>query len=384
MKSNKMDKDIFCKRAVMAREAAGFTLAKAAELLSFNNYQTLSKIEKGERNINAHELNAMALIYGRKIDYFFEQDIHSDPVPLWRKTQSADIKPIQRNFFTFLEHYSNLETLLKLKKRWKDIRANYDKEDFSFNGFELAGRIGNNVRKFLDLGSRPAFTLKRVLENDLRIKIFQLPLSNGISGACVVDKNLGAGILINANDKPWRRNYDMAHELFHIVTWDVFSHEEVGNGTTKTRPEKFADIFASSLLLPERHLTESFNDRVINNQLELIDAIEIAKEFGVSTPAILWRLVNLKRIKKKDVEKVLEDPLFSKTDRQNRQNIVDSQIKSSKYPARYIYLSYRCLKEGKISRGVFSKYLDIDRSEVDSYLGELGLMDENYEKITVA
>jgi Zn-dependent peptidase ImmA (M78 family) len=75
-------------------------------------------------------------------------------------------------------------------------------------------------------------------------------LGDGVSGASVVDNALGVGILINANDAPWRRHFDLAHELFHVIIWNVFSSEEIGNGTTITRPEQYANIFASSLLLP--------------------------------------------------------------------------------------------------------------------------------------
>jgi len=42
------------------------------------------------------------------------------------------------------------------------------------------------------------------------------------------------------------------------------------------------------------------------------------------------------------------------------------------------------LMEGKISRGTFAEYLEIDRAEVDDYLAEAGFVEENYEKIAVA
>ncbi|MFH1951801.1 MAG: XRE family transcriptional regulator, partial [Pseudomonadota bacterium] len=298
MISKGKEEEILNKRILAARETAGFSITQAAQKLGFKNYQTLSAIEKGARKMNAHELIMMARLYGRTLDYFLESDVAPDPVPLWRKTTKTDINQIQRQFLSFLENYSNLEHLLGLKRRWKDILRNYDRDDFSYNGFEQAGKLGAEIHIFLDLGSRPSLNLLNVLENKLRFKILHMPLEDGVSGASVVDNALGVGILINANDAPWRRNFDLAHELFHIITWNVFSPEEIGNGTTRTRPEQYADIFASSLLLPENHLLDALKEISADNEFRLIDIIELAKDFGVSTEAILWRLVNLKVLKK--------------------------------------------------------------------------------------
>ncbi len=383
MISKGKEKEVLDKRIMAARQAAGFSITEAAQKLGFKNYQTLSAIEKGARNINAHELIMMARLYGRSLDYFLESDVAPDPVPLWRKARKTDVNQIQRQFLSFLENYSNLEHLLGLKRRWKDVQKNYDRDDFSVNGFEQADKLGAEIHNFLDLGSRPSFNLLNVLENKLRFKILHLSLRGGASGASVVDNTIGVGILINVNDAPWRRNFDLAHELFHIITWNVFSPEEIGNGTTKTRPEQYADIFASSLLLPEAHLLDTLKETATDNEIRVIDIIELAKNFGVSSEAILWRLVNLGRLKKSQVHKILDDSDFRDVDRIRRRSLY-SEGKPSKFPSRFISLACRCLLEGKISRGSFAEYLEIDRAEIDEYLVEAGFMEQNYEKIAVA
>lgn len=368
------------KRVVEARQSAGFSLAEAAKLLGFNNYQTLSAIERGTRNINANELGALARLYGRNLDYFFEKENPPDPVALWRKAAEVDERRIERQFLSFLENYSSLENLLDLKRRWKGIQKSYDRADFLQRGFHLADRLGAEIAKYLRLGSRPASGLLNVLENDLRIKILHLPLDNGISGASAVDDRLGAGMLINANDVPWRRNFDLAHELFHIVTWSVFSREEIGEGTTKTKPEQFADAFASSLLLPGEQLLEALDEVTINNTIRLVDIIDLAKDFQVSTNAIFWRLVNLKVFKRETVENLIKDPKRKELDRTMRRSLYD-KMEVSKYPERYVSLCCRSLIEGKISRGVFASYLTIDRADIDSFLNKFGFRENNYEEI---
>ena len=383
MISKGKEEKVLDKRIMAARQAAGFSITEAAQKLGFKNYQTLSAIEKGARKINAHELIMMARLYGRTLDYFLESDVAPDPVPLWRKTTKTDINQIQRQFLSFLESYSNLEHLLGLKRRWKDVQKNYDRDDFSVNGFEQADKLGSDIHNFLDLGSRPSLNLLNVLENKLRFKILHLSLGDGVSGASVVDNILGVGILINAKDAPWRRNFDLAHELFHVITWNVFSPEEIGNGTTKTRPEQYADIFASSLLLPETHLLDALKETATDNKIRFVDIIELAKDFGVSSEAILWRLVNLDRLKKSQVQKILDDPDFRDVDRTRRRSLY-SEGKPSKFPSRFISLACRCMLEAKISRGTFAEYLEIDRAEIDEYLVEAGFMEQNYEKIAFA
>ena len=145
MKAKQYKEQILLERLVTARDTAGYNMKEAAKELGFNNYQTLSDIEKGKRTINAHELIAMAKLYSRTLDYFLDQNIAPDPIPLWRKSIEAkekDIKSTQREFLSFLEHYHNLEHLLSLKRRWIDLQVRHSKEDFVHNGFALAQKLG--------------------------------------------------------------------------------------------------------------------------------------------------------------------------------------------------------------------------------------------------
>jgi Zn-dependent peptidase ImmA (M78 family)/transcriptional regulator with XRE-family HTH domain len=377
-------KDLLIQKVKSAREAAGFSIKEAAELLEFNNYQALSSIERGDRKVKAHELSAMATIYGRDLSYFFDSDASNDPKPLWRKnTEDEHDLKITRKFLVFLENYRNLEQLLGLKRRWKDVQCTYDKSDFRSRGFDLVDSLAEKTCDALNLGSHPASALRNVLENDLRIKILHLDLNHGISGATVVDENLGVGILINVNDAPWRRNFDLAHELFHVITWNVFTHAEVGTGLKKTKPEQYANAFAASLLLPGKYLLASVDEITQGGEIMLSDLIELAKEYGVSTETILWRLVSLKRLKRSQVNNALQNPGVREVDKGMRQELY-SEASPSTFPEKYIFLALKCFSEGRISRGTFAKYLDIGREEIDEYLDAHGLQEVIYEKVAFA
>jgi hypothetical protein len=61
-----------------------------------------------------------------------------------------------------------------------------------------------------------------------------------------------------------------------------------------------------------------------------------------------------------------------------------AEQRPEKFPQRYVSLACRCLMEGKISRGVFAEYMEIDRSDIDDYLSAAGYAVKNYEKIAAA
>jgi len=382
MASQKIVNDLH-ERIAQARESAGFSLTEAARKSGFKHYQILSAIEKGTRNISANEIIRLSRLYSRGLDYFFGQEVPGEPMLLWRKAENCNIEKVQRHFLSFLEKYSHLEKLLGLKRRWIEIRSSYTRDDFKNGGFELVSKLAGDIHKKLDLGLRPECNLLNVLENNLRFKILHLSLQPGVSAASVVDNTLGVGILVNIHELPWRRNYDLAHELFHVITWNVFTPHEIGDGIKKTKPEQYADVFASSLLLPSGHLIDALKEISTGNEIKKVDIIELAKDFGVSTEAILWRLVNLKKLTQPQVKKFLADPNFRKLERTMRKGLYKEQ-KLLKFPTRYISLACRCLMEGKISRGTFAEYLEIARADVDERLAEWGFADRNYEKIASA
>jgi hypothetical protein len=86
------------------------------------------------------------------------------------------------------------------------------------------------------------------------------------------------------------------------------------------------------------------------------------------------------KLKKSQVEKILSDAEFRNLDRGLRR-VLYEEHQPEKFPHRYVSLACRCLMEGKISRGLFAEYMEIDRSEIDDYLSAAGYAVKNYEKI---
>lgn len=362
MKNNKFDRKIGT-RLKDIRESLDMTLQQVTKLMGFSNYQTLSSIESGERPIKAHELHSLAKIYFIDVESILLGEDMKPVKVLWRaKADSPAVKEKEKKFLSICQNYYLFEQKCKetVKPKYKDIE--FSRKDLDY---EIISRKAESYVKAYGLGKRPACCLRSILEDDLGVKIIYLNLENVGSGASVV-ANFGASILINNKEAPWRRNYDLAHELFHILTWDIVGEEEVHCGEgEKSQVEKFADVFASSLLLPKTSLIEEIDKRVKNGKVSFIDCINIAREFGVSIEALLYRLVVLKRLQKDKVEKCLKKGIIKIIDRKMRnQDWTDVPILSE----RYIFLAFKCFQKGLISKGKLAEYLQVDRDNLAEFL----------------
>lgn len=361
------------------RKAIGFTLQDVAEKVGFSNYQTLSDIESGKRELKAWELAKLAEIYGRKIEYFFG-GVQEAPMPkvLWREpAQTPERARAERQFISFCDHY---QKLLKMTGEDDNEAATFsfsgiDKNKFYKRGFDYVVDLAEECAEILHLGRRPAYALANVLEQNFGILVLFMDLGTDGSGASTVG-DYGKAILINSADAPWRRNYNLAHELFHIITWNVFSDADLYSEAPqiKTKVEKWADSFASAILLPANEVRKEFHKRLENNEITYISLVEIAREFKVSIEAFLWRLVILNLLNRKDVSKFLEKGDFKDIDRKMR--VKDWLIEEAYLSPRFITLAIKALQKGMISKSRFAEYVNRPFSEVSTFLQRYGY-DEN-------
>ena len=58
-----------------------------------------------------------------------------------------------------------------------------------------------------------------------------------------------------------KRNFDLAHELFHLLTWNIFTTCRLQNTQPTEDEEKLANAFASQLLMPDDALRERIDLR---------------------------------------------------------------------------------------------------------------------------
>lgn len=359
------------RRLKKAREAVGLTIGDAAAKVGFGSYQALSNIEKGEREVKASELVALAKAYFCDLNRLLMAEPAEEPEVhfLWRKAPAPEKKvSVEADVKHRFEQYHLLEQLLGIEQEGNprlisvtpvNIRTNHQVDS-------LAGKISN----LLDLGSRPALALQKVMEQTLKTKILYVQLSDFGSAASTVHPVFGAAVVVNSEEAPWRINFTLAHELFHILTWDTFSATDIEQDEALFKDlERKAERFASTLLLPEREVRQELNGRIADQKISFSDIVDVAHEFGVSTQALLYRMANMRLIPWQVADDAKSNEELLVLDRRMRRDVGFEAPESE----RFILLAARCLRKGLLSRGKFAELMEIDRSDIDEYLEYRGL-----------
>jgi len=350
-------------RLKLAREELGLTLQEAAGETGFNNYQVVSSIEKGERSVKVTELVKFARAYGRSVDFFLAPEAPAPrPAVRWRGGDSAASRvKVERRFLQFCDDYARLEVLAHAKPSSLPQTCTAPPATFA-ESEDLAQR----TVKLMELGSRPALALRDVLEDQYGVKVL-VEYADAGSAACTRGQ-FGSGIFINAKDAPWRRNYDIAHELYHLLTWEALATRQ--EPESDSRDEKLANNFASVLLLPSETVRTEFKRRLQSGGLSFADVVTMAREFGVSTEALLWRLHNLNLVDKRSVEQAIANENLA-ADRPGRAKKDRGQW-PVRHSLRFVSLAFECLQNGTLSRGRFAEMMGIRRGEVGPFLADYG------------
>ena len=275
------------------REQRGLSQEELSRQLGFNDRQTLSAIETGERRVSAEELLLAVERLNVPLDYFTDPYILAGEGHFsWRQTNVGPKR---------LNAYENIAG------RWiAAFRALAREGGREFpllrralgltrhQRYEDAAEAGERFAAEFSLGEVPAKALREVMEERLGILVLTVDTIPGISGAACRLPDLDV-VLINRNEVPGRRHFDLAHELFHILTWDAMppDHVEEAVETSKGRVEQLANSFASAVLMPAKVL-ERFGGWETLRHAELIAKLNAtADELAVTASALKWRLVSL-------------------------------------------------------------------------------------------
>jgi len=356
---------------------------EVSKKLNFNHYQTLSSIEVGEREIKAWELAKLAEIYGRDIYYFLNlEESREKGRILWNSPEESTQKSLlERQFLLICQRYQKLIDLLgENESNYASLKFKIDKHELlSKYAFKYVEDMAINYSHILNLGSRPAFSLCKTLEGTMAIKVIFLPMASDISQGCTVDPKFGMAALINENNAPWRRSFDLCREFFHLLTWDLFSEEEIYQNQKigeSSQVEKLAEFFAMALLLPEKELRDEF-ERLIDDDkyVSYLELVHITRDFIVPLEALLIRLRNLGLLDKEKVQEDLENGNIQDFDKKYRH----SQWAETAKPhlsARYISLAIKAFLSGKITRETLADYVDESSSTIPAFLRRYGY-DEN-------
>jgi Zn-dependent peptidase ImmA (M78 family) len=358
-------------RLKIAREAIGYTQKKVFEETGIGE-SSLSAYENKEREPRFSDLSKLAELYKRSIEFFLTDKPLTDPLMLWRDWPSSEEekREIEAEFRRLCQQYHKLE-LCTAETRKATLPQPDITNPIDFN-FPQAELLARKAQKELCLGDIPSASLKKILEERYYVKIFHWEFTG--SAISTVSDEFGPAILLNNQNASWRRNYDLAHELFHVLTWSIF---RVESKEPSEDEEKLANSFASKLLMPEEPLRQRIAALIDKQEQASLGRLDdLAREFGVSLDALVYRVASLYKIRKEDNQKFLAAAKQLAELHKPRES-----DKAETLPERYCDLAQRALKDGRLSLMQFAKYMGISYKKAQEYL----TYDEDFtdEKISI-
>jgi Zn-dependent peptidase ImmA (M78 family)/DNA-binding XRE family transcriptional regulator len=302
--------ELISRRIKYAREKLGLTQAQLTEKLGFKDRQTVAAIEAGQRKLSAEELVRAMQVFGVDADYFTDAfRLVGEGKFSWRAAKGASPKLLDE----FEERAGRwIATYRKLGKPGVQAASplQYRLPLTERSTFEEARAVAEALGREWDLGEIPALRLEARVRERLGALVLYVDAKGGISGAACQVPGLNA-ILINRNEPEGRRHYDLAHETFHLLTWEQMPPEhresEIPRGGKGRRIEQLADNFASALLMPERVLAPRWQARGTREMHAWLNAT--ASEFLVTAVALKWRLVQLAWLGKADLLEIQDAKL---------------------------------------------------------------------------
>lgn len=339
-----------------ARRNAGLKQLQVSQRCGIDD-SSLSAFENDRAEPRLAQLDKLAKVYRVPLSYFFQDSpLEIQPV-MWRNKPDIS-ENIEGEFLQLCRQYRQLE--IWTNEISEQVLPPIDTYKNGF-GYPQVRKMASEARHIMGLGERPGESLYRVLEEVLCLKIFHLDLGEEGTAACAVSEAFGQAILLNQGCVRWRRNHDLAHELFHLLTWERFKHNE-GICEPSEQEEKFATCFAGNLLLPAEPVENAILKSCDAEGKVAFDKLDtIAREFDVSLESLFWRMHFLFGWKEDKTKDYIEK---SKGHTPPREDASRPPL----FPERYRALAINALQEGEISLGRFAEFMKITRAEARQHL----------------
>jgi len=289
-------------RVKAAREAKGWTQDQLTQGLGLNDRQSVSDIENGKRSLKPEEMLALSDLLDRDLEFFIDPfAVAGEAQFSWRAAPEVP----EDGLDGFEIKAGQWIGLLRWLREQRDSRASVLKRALRLSAqssYEDAQERAESLVAELDLGVIPAESLIDKIERELDIPVLfvdTIDAADGqsISGATCHLEEMGV-ILINRNESEARRFFDLAHELFHALTWDAMKPEHRESNSIEDRNkgkriEQLANSFAATLLMPIASL-----DKLIERDRldDIAHLCEVAALLRVAPVTLAWRLFNLKLI----------------------------------------------------------------------------------------
>ena len=361
-------RDRIANRIRELREGQGLTQADLAGHLGFASRQTVSDIENGKRRVEPAELARAAHVFGVGIDCLTDAFRLVGEGEFSFRAGGVDpetLDAFQHRAGVWVATYRQLAA----QAVQASARISQRLELTLRSSFEDAQACGEALRVHWKLGDVPAETLESAIRRELGTLVLFVDAPSGISGAALRLTGLNA-IFVNRNEAVGRRSFDLAHELFHLLTWEAMPPDRVESREVLPRKgnrvERLAENFAGALLMPRHVIQREWKDKGNGDPHQWLNAT--ATSLGVSAVALKWRAVILGLLSDAEAKR-LDDRLLAANGRLTSGKEEPPRLFSDDFVRRV----HGAIQAGRLSVRRAARLLDVRLPALESLFGTYGL-----------
>lgn len=375
-----------------ARVARGLSQQAVADVIGVPR-SAITQIEAGKRSVSTLELARLASCYRRPVTSFLADDGDQEDimVALHRVAPGLESDPevshqVERCVDLCREGVT-LESLMGWDRRTgpppRDLRAPRSTGE----AITQAERVAYEERLRLNIGHTPVADIAELIATQ-GIWASAIDLPDHMSGLFLRHPSIGMAILVNASHPHVRKRFSFAHEYAHALFDQDRTMSVSSTDNSSEQVEKRANAFAAAFLMPRGGVYEALqrlDKRFRGRPQQLIydaagggsiesemraaprtqrvtckDVAIVARRFGVSYRASVYRLRSLRYVSQAECADLLEredlgrDYLRVLSMREEQNEAVraeDSRTRYCELRAEIANLAVEAYRREEISRG---------------------------------
>ncbi len=358
-----------------ARRARGVSQDQAAREIGVSR-PTLIAIEQGRRPAKPAEIVSLARLYGRGVAELVRPAPAVTGLVAQFRLGAGPAAEIAATTSAIDDLQRLADSIVALEEATGAKRPRHYPVPYDVTGLApeaAAEQIADAERRRLGLGDGPLPQLRAVLENDVNLLVFAVPLPSRVAGLYGYAEPAGGCVAVNARHPHERQRWSLAHEYAHFLTSRPAAEITALPGTSRmSAGERLADAFAGHFLMPALGLARRYGAQRQSRggRFSAGDLLQLAALYEVSAEAMALRLESLKLI----------TPGWWKSLRERGLRVEEAKEliglstpapDEELLPLRHRYLAVEAFLTGSLSEGQLAKLLRLDRLAVRSLVSRL-------------
>lgn len=295
---------------IWARESAGFTVETATDALNIAPEVLTAWEGSGDTRPSLPQLRKLAGLYKRPLAVFYLQEapVRFRVLSDLRRSVAGQERPYSPALTQEIRSaQQRRELALELRD---DIDEPVDSLPFQIDKGDPE-RSGAAIRDFLEISNdqiqqfggdqtgRLGFNTWRKAIEQAGVLVFQstrIPQAEASGFALAYDRM--PVVVVNRKDIPQRRLFSMLHEFAHVALRESgVSDLKIGDASSKAPDiEILCNAIAAAALMPKEFVLAELA-KALGGSSDLSDDViaRVSRQFGVSRPALLLRLIEVRR-----------------------------------------------------------------------------------------